>query len=179
MCKPTTTAAIASLFRGHRTNGYLSRLLRIDIGAADHTILMMVMRNHRRKNSRQTAKQTNSIFSFFAHIRLNLADKGKGDYFRGVIQFFLFSKFKYSTTLHNGKYISAIPYSSKSSSSKSKSRIESIIGILRFEELLHLTTVSFRRSSQSFLAIDKNLLYAPFRQFVLFRRSDILQMPGN
>mgnify|MGYP000839242429 FL=1 len=58
-------------------------------------------------------------------------------------------------------------------------KIESIIGILRFEELLHLTTVSFRRSSQSFLAIDKTSYTHHFEQFVLFRRSDILQIPGN
>ena len=40
-------------------------------------------------------------------------------------------------------------------------------------------TVSFRRSSQSFLAIDKTSYTHHFEQFVLFRRSDVFQYFRN
>lgn len=122
----------------------ISRLCGIDY-PADHTILMMVMRNHRRKTARQPAKQTNSIFSFFAHIRLNLADKGKGDYFRGVIRSFLFRKFKYST-LSNGKYIPLSPIRpSRHLRNRNQNRIHHrhtpIRGIASFDDRLFSSVV--------------------------------------
>ena len=132
-------------FRGHRTNGYLPTLR--------HRLPSRSYHSHdgdeespSKKTARQPAKQTNNIFSFFAHIRLNLADKGKGDYFRGVIRSFLFlEKFKYST-LPNGKYIPLSPIRpSRHLRNRNQNRIHHrhtpIRGIASFDDRLFSSVV--------------------------------------
>lgn len=131
-------------FRGHRTNGYLPTLR--------HRLPSRSYHSHDGDEESPSKKQPDNrpnkriVFSvFFAHIRLNLADKGKGDYFRGVIQSFLFRKFKYST-LHNGKYIPLSPIRpSRHLRNRNQNRIHHrhtpIRGIASFDDRLFSSVV--------------------------------------